>query len=419
MPEDADQIADAQPGAMAPAAQFRWYMTGQACWFYGAGLNIVLFPWLAALVLKAPPELVGVVQMSTMLPSVLLLLYGGVIADRHDIRGLLVRLQCLAAVPSLLLAAALAFDVLNLTILVAMGLGLGTVLAFVVPARDALLTRVAPGTVQKAVVQATLAQFAFMLIGIVCAGFADLLGGAVLLLLHAGFNLIGAFAATKLAPAPALHARARRRVLSEIREGLAAVVSDPRLGPVTAVQFAVGVCYVGSFLVLLPIQVRDVYGGGAAELTIINTSFWVGTIAATALLLRLGHINRPGRIMMISVIGGVVILALIGVPGSFVRLGALCLIWGLGAGVTMSMGRSMVQQFAPPAQRARVLAIYQLGFSGGAPLGAFAVGYLVKFMGPHDAAFVPAGAMLAITLALLVSSRLWALKAPIAPTASS
>ena len=412
MPEDAEQIADAEPGATAAPAQFRWYMTGQACWFFGAGLNIVLFPWLAALVLKAPPELVGVVQMSTMLPSVLLLLYAGVIADRHDIRSLLVRLQCLAAVPSLLLAWALAFDVLNLALLIGMGLALGTVLAFVVPARDALLTRVAPGSVQKAVVQATLAQFAFMLVGIVCAGFADLVGGAVFLLLHAGFNLLGAFAARRLAPAPAIHRAARRRVLAEIREGLAAVVSDPRLGPVVVVQFAVGVCYVGSFLVVLPIQVRDVYGGGAADLTIINTCFWVGTIAATASLLRLGHMNRPGRIMMISVIGGVVILALIGVPGSFLRLGILCLIWGLGAGVIMSMGRSMVQQFAPPAQRARVLAIYQLGFSGGAPLGALAVGYLVKYLGPHDAAFVPAGIMLVVGLALLATSRLWALQAP-------
>ena len=80
--------------------------------------------------------------------------------------------------------------------------------------------------------------------------------------------------------------------------------------------------------------------------------------------------------------------------------------WGVGAGTTMTMGRIIVQIAAKPSHRARVLAFYQLGFSGGAPIGSLVMGFLVGGLGVHQAVLVPAGIMVLIIAGLFISP-LW------------
>ena len=45
------------------------------------------------------------------------------------------------------------------------------------------------------------------------------------------------------------------------------------------------------------------------------------------------------------------------------------LLWGLAGSVFINCSRTLFQQAAPQRGRGRVLAIYQLGFTGGGPAG--------------------------------------------------
>ena len=45
-------------------------------------------------------------------------------------------------------------------------------------------------------------------------------------------------------------------------------------------NFGIGVFYVGPFMAVLPLVVRDNYHGGARELAYVNLAFWAGTIVA-------------------------------------------------------------------------------------------------------------------------------------------
>jgi predicted MFS family arabinose efflux permease len=101
-----------------------------------------------------------------------------------------------------------------------------------------------------------------------------------------------------------------------------------------------------------------------------------------------------------------VILGLMTFTVPFPVLAFLCFCWGVGAGTTMTMGRTIVQIAAKPSHRARVLAFYQLGFSGGAPIGSLIMGFLVGGLGVHQAVLVPAGIMVVI-VALLILSPIW------------
>src|SRR6185436_145142 len=138
-----------------PKAQFRWYLAGVAAWFASFGLQSVILTYLITTVLELPPSWIGIAQGTVNLPAVFLLLVGGAVADHLDNRFLLIVLHSLAAVPAALLAAAVSFGWLSFEAVIAYGLAIGTVTAFMMPAREAMLGRVivhdGDGSVQRAV----------------------------------------------------------------------------------------------------------------------------------------------------------------------------------------------------------------------------------------------------------------------------
>ena len=60
-----------------------------------------------------------------------------------------------------------------------------------------------------------------------------------------------------------------------------------------------------------------------------------------------------------------------------------------------------------PEERARILALFQLGLMGGAPVGAVLIGYLAALAGPRGAVVYPSACMLLVLAGLLLRSRLW------------
>jgi MFS-type transporter involved in bile tolerance (Atg22 family) len=84
--------------------------------------------------------------------------------------------------------------------------------------------------------------------------------------------------------------------------------------------------------------------------------------------------------------------------------------WGLSAGVSIAMSRSIVQDAAPKDQIARVLSIYQLGFMAGAPLGAAMMGGLVDAFGPYRIALVPAIGMVSLIAWVMIRTPIWHLR---------
>jgi len=393
---------------VSPAARaFPWYLAGTSSWFASSGMQTIVFPWLVTVVLHEPAARVGIAQMSLMAPSIFLMLLGGAVADRSDCRRLLVRGHLVAALPPLLLGGAIAGGWLAYGGLIAYALAVGTAGAFVMPARDAMLTRVAAGGLGRAVAVMTATQFAAQLVGIAVGGSAGTIGAPALLLLQAAVLAFGGIAALRLPAAPPMAGAAARSRLGAMRDGLRAAAESSILVPVLIANLAVGVLYVGAFLVILPLVVRDVYGGGSAQLSLVSLGFWGGTIGSTLVQIRLGALRRPGRAIVVALFLGAGVLAAMAWPSPFPAFVALCLVWGLGAGVVMTQARTLVQSAAPETHRARILSLFQLGLMGGAPVGALLIGYLAALTGPRGAAVYPATCMLLVLAGLLLRSRLW------------
>ena len=290
-------------------------------------------------------------------------------------------------------------------------LAAGSISAFAVPTRDALLPAVARGNLPRAVALATALQFVGQLIGIGCASQADRIGALPLLVGHATLVLLGAIAVWML-PDPPPHPPARHpNFWRSIADGIAEAARSEQIWPVLLLNFGIGVFYVGPFMAVLPLLVRDIYHGGAAEIAYVNLAFWAGTIVAAFAFAGLArNLTRRGRLVVCAVSVGAVILFGMALQPPFLVMNALCFVWGLGAGITLTQGRTVLQIVAPPTHRARLLALFQLGLGGGGPIGAFIAGTLASVLGLKLAMVLPALAMVVLIAMVLTFSRVWTMR---------
>jgi MFS family permease len=377
--------------------RYGWYLATAATWFSGLGLQQVMLPWLVVGELAASAEWMGLVQMANMLPGLALLVVGGALADRRDPRGLLTLLHGLAALPSLALAYAIGVDRLSVAIVLTSATALGALNAFSNPARDSLLARVAGRDVMRAVTGVTIAQFASQGAGMLVAGSARWLGTAPVLVAQAAIVLLGAGLSRRLPSRVPEPPRAARP--GEYLAGLRIVLGSP-LRAVLALTCAIGLLFSASYNVVLPVLVREVYGGDVQDVSLVMLAFPVGTILGSFVLLARGGIRRKGRALVLSLVvaSASVIGSGIGLP--FPALVAAGLIWGLAGAVFLNMGRTLFQERAPDAERARVLAVNHLGFMAAAPVGALLSGFAAAQLGPR-AALVAFGVGMLVLLALV------------------
>ncbi|MET0183392.1 MAG: hypothetical protein ABW199_10945, partial [Caulobacterales bacterium] len=82
-------------------------------------------------------------------------------------------------------------------------------------------------------------------------------------------------------------------------------------------------------------------------------------------------------------------------------------LWGLAAGVWISMSRTIAQSASAPQFLGRVLAIYSMGFFGGAPIGSALTGWASSLAGPHLAALLPGLGLMIGAVLLAMFTSLW------------
>jgi MFS family permease len=401
--------------AAATDSQFRWYLAGAGSWFVAFGIQAVMFAYLVTTVLQMPANLIGLAQASLTLVSTVLLLVGGMVADRIDTRRLLIICHAVAMVPALALAVIVYAGLLQYEWLIVYGLAMSTITAFVLPAREAMMGDVTgPSGIQKAVTTTVGVTFLAQIAGMLVARFAAVTGAAPIIMLQVAAQLFGAFSSGQLKPSTrhADHAQANGgSAIARIAGGMNEVTKSYALLPITILTLAIGVLFIGAFLVILPVLLREEFGGNVQQFSTMQVCFWGGSIISSLGISRLGTITHRGRFIVAALTSGIIILTLMSIKAPLIVLYALVFIWGIGAGITISMSRTIVQEHAPPAHRARVLSIYQLGFTGGMSIGALAIGFVVEALGARLATLIPAGVMAVVLTTLLLRTRLWSITA--------
>jgi MFS family permease len=386
------------------------YLCGTGTWFLAFGIQTVTFAWLVTMVLEESPEMVGVAQMTMLIPTMLLILVGGSLADQLGGRRMVMIAQSAAVLPPILLLAAIWADALTFKVMIGYAVVMGVAQAFVTPARDGLLAHVAEGRIQRTVVLVNMTQFSIQMAGFGIASFAETLGPRPILAIQSAILGIGVIAFSRItAPAPSfMERRMLRDMLASIHEGYRSVIASRPMRMVSLHNCAMGIFFMGSYVVTLPLLVREVYDGSSADLSWMNGCNALGLVTTILMLMRFGDIRRMGRALLLSQVVGSLALASVG----FFHLGfswllVLVYLWGMCGGVTMSMSRAIMQEQAPENQRGRVMAFFSFSFMGAGPVGALANGFLVDWVGPETALVIAGSMMLVTILVITATSQLW------------
>ncbi|MGW4997510.1 MFS transporter [Streptomyces hydrogenans] len=387
-------IEAARPAHRSPQV-LRWLGAYTASTL-GDSVYYLALSWAA--VSSGSPAQAGLVMTVSAVPRALLMLVGGVIADRLGPRRVVIASDAVRCLATLGLAAILVLASPGLWVLAAVALVFGTVDALFLPAVGALPPRIADRD-QLARVQGMrgLAYRMGAVLGSPLGGLAVALGGSATAFTVAGvlFALsLPLLCALKLRPLPA-DERTDGTALRDLADGLRYLRRHRVLGPLMIVVLLADLGFVGPLNVGLALLAQQ-RGWGASGIGWILFGFGTGAGAASLLLTVRGRVPRAGAVMGWSMaLGALSIGALAFVPQLPVAVLVAVLV-GLLAGLNGVLCGALVQTEADPAYLGRVSAVSSLGSLGLAPLSFPLTGAAIGLWGPGPV-FVASAAVCALS----------------------
>jgi MFS family permease len=416
MGQEAD-MGGSKPSASGAPSELILYYVLVACYFFAFGMQFVLFPSLAAFILHATPEGVGLAQSALSAPMFCLLLFGGLLAERARPGPLISQMYVLFAAATMTLYFVISEGWLTYEFLIGYALFVGACAALAMPVRDAALNGVVAretaagrrAVIATAAAMTTAVQLAAQIAGVIVARSSGT-HPASNLAIQAVALIIGAVVALGLrAPKPEGHERTLAGAFRDVRDGLVHSFRNPVISPMLISAAYLGVFVVGAFQVLFPLIIREEYGGAnvASKLSTLLACWMAASFVSAAILSGVKPLRRPGRALITSHMISAAALLSCAWHKPFLVLVVIAIIWGLAAGVTMSLSRSIVQAAASPRYLGRVLSVYSMGFMGGAPIGSAVMGFAIAKLGAQTAALIPAIGLAVACIILAATTPLW------------
>lgn len=395
-----------------------YYLIGVSLLALALGIQIIILPWLVMDYLSLSSVWVGWVQAAVLIPNLLLLLIGGLMADKAKSLPWLVPLLLVNSIAHSLLAVVIDQYVLGIFILLVYAIVLGVINAFIQPWREYLLKQTQesnqPQGLQKLVAKSSLCLSVGQAIGVAIASSMDVLGAEVLLAIQAIVVTLGAISFARLQRLLVIEGNNNQQscnepplLLSGILAGIQSIWALPALRSLIVIVIFNGFFHIGVFIVALPLMVQQVYVESIDFYSALQFTFIVGTIITTMVVIYRGALDAAGRRIIFGLLyGGVILLALSARP-TLVGLFILVFFWGVVVGVSANMGRAIVQSLAPETSRGRFISLYQLALFGFAPLGALFAGYAIEWWGVLTLLKISGIASLAVFMATLLTRSLW------------
>jgi MFS family permease len=393
-------LLDTRPLRTSPAFRRLWIGTTAIRFSGQVAVVAVLYQvWE----LTGSPLWTGAIGVATAVPTIVLGLVGGTIADTFDRRRVVLLTSVGAIVAAALLAAQAVAGNESAALVLVLVAAQTSCTALGSASRRAFLPRLLPQSQVAAGV--ALEHVAFQV--------AMLVGPAVAGVVLAGWGLSWAYAIDALSILLALHGVARlpsmrpeggptRAGLRATREGLAFLWRRPALRGVLAADLAATVLAMP--VALFPVINQERFGGDPHTLGLFLTAIAVGGTAAGLLSGAVTGAARPGAVMLGSV--GVWGLALAGfglVDGLAATLTCLA-IAGAADTVSVISGGTLVQLETPDGFRGRInSAQYAVG-AGGPGLGDARAG-LVAGVVSASAAAVSGGLACVLAVAVIAGTQ--------------
>jgi MFS family permease len=363
---------------------YRLYYGAMAGQWFAMSMQLVVRSLLIYR-LTGSGAILGGMALAHAIPTLLLSLFGGAVADRVQKKYVLVAGQVGSAVISLVVALALTFGYLSKEnpgswwLLIATAALQGVIMGFMMPSRQAIIPEiVGERQVMNAISLNNMGMNTFRLVAPALAGFlVDAFNFAVIYYLTTIMYLLATLCAVFLPRTSKMTIRGSS-ALTDILEGLQYVRRETTV-LIILVFTLIGIICGFPFQFLLPMITEDILKVGATGMGLLLSISGLGAILGSLVLASLPSRKRGGMMLLSSLIMG---LALTGFAFSHWWYPSLVIAVFIGLGQTgvMTLGNTLVQYYADADYRGRVMSFHMMGI-GFASLGTFFAGILSESVG--------------------------------------
>jgi MFS family permease len=377
-------MSDTRPGSLAAfrSRDFRLLWGGQTISFVGDAAFIVALGWRVTALTGDARSLAFVLALDS-LAMLATLLWGGVLADRHSRRLLMISSDLARAVVAGVFFALDASGHLGLTSILVLAACFGAADGFFQPAF---------GGIVPLVVEAPLLASASSWIGIARQGSA-VVGPAIAAGLYAttGPNVVWAVEALSflvsagalwLARPRAIQPEPRLGVRRELAAGFRYVMSVPWIWTGIGAAMVILMVAMAPYTALLPRIVRTHYHRGVGSYGLLFSVMAAGMVAGSLTWAR-WHPRRNRIVVCFAAFGindiGIVVLAL----SPWFPLAVAAATWrGFWVGIGISAWMTLISELVPEHLLSRVLSFDYFGSLGLTPVGFVLAGAIAGIVAP-------------------------------------
>lgn len=353
--------------------------TGACTSQIGTQMQTAAQSWLVYDLSKHSSVFLGLDNALGTLPIVLLSLLGGVFADRHDRRKVLLGSQYIQTICAFTLAALVFTGVVRVWHVLCLSVLVGTAQSFGGPAYSALIPSLVPKEHLQNAISLNSIQFNLArVIGPALGGIALIQLGAAWNFTFNGISFVGVIITLYMIQTTFVPAKSREPILTSMKQGIRFMREQPGMESLIVLAFLMTTLGF-PLIVYLIVFADDVFKGGTPLFTLLLICSGAGAVTG-ALIVAGGRQKRKGltALIMLAVLG-LFTMAFAQSPSATVACVMLFLA-GASLMAVFSMLTTLVQMIIPDNMRGRVMSVYNLALRGGGPVGGLLVGTL---MIPH------------------------------------
>lgn len=410
-PESGEDEALPRWGALA-YPNYRRYWLATLSRVFGMQFRFIGSLWLAN-ELTGSPAWLGMVGLANAIPTIVLSIPAGALADRADARKLIMIGQGLTAVAHLALAVLTVTEIVTIWMLLAWAVLVGVLAALTNPAQNALLPRLIDmRVIASAVAYVSSIWNSMRIIGPAIAGvlIAVVGTGNAFFVSAAGFAVSTVLiAALRLKPLD----RSANVDDGGMLEGVRYIFRHRIFFATIGLSFFTSL-FGMSYVVLLPIFADEILGGGARSFGLMETAAGAGGLLGTLAIVRIGTGPRSGQIMLsAAALFGLWIVAF-AASGSLPLSMALLFAGGFSSSMYLNLGMTTLQLRVPDELRGRVMGVWGMTWFLSSVGGGIA-GFAAHLLGtPLAVALGALSVSIFAVLLLVVSAELRRMPEPLA-----
>ncbi len=397
-PNDARSDSRTSSLAVLRHRGFRLFWGGNLISGCGVWVQNLVIGWLIIRLSRSSFWL-GVYGCASLLPTLVLSLVGGAVADRVDRRRIMIGAQLALMLIALVLSMLAHLGVIAMWQIVLTTVLTGAAVALNSPAYQATIPDLVPPDELTAAIGLNSVQFnVARIVGHSLAGVVMVAAGEAGCFLFNALTYLAMLYALWRIDVPSRHRPADRTpLLHRVKEGLGYVRGQPAL--LHPVLIVAAVSFFGlPYFFLLPAVATDVLHAGARGLGYLTASVSVGGLAAGLLMTRLTRRWPKGSVIATAALSFWATLFAFACSRHYGLSVALLILLGLSLVLTIATVNNLLQVLAPPDMRGRVMSIQGMAVNGLVPLGSLLVGGLAQAASPPAALKVMAGLGFLVTL---------------------